>query len=193
MLLSLGMLYSVLTFAGPEIAPVRRSVLCIRNLQVLKSSLLGALFCAFGLRHFLLKSRLRIRPQLDALLCDGLLLISTFPSSESCFGLTDALILPRLPEGSVIVFSHLNLRVDSIAQWYLSLHVQPNLFLNFRPFPLTKSGHRALTSSCCYCDLEVAESQSERSLVDRRLAFSSQSWLKWLRWAFSSTTGKITE
>ena len=156
------MLCSVLTFAGLEYAPVRHSILCIWP------------------SSFPTKVAVEHPSSVDALLCDGIFLISTFSFPESCFGLTDVLTLPRLPQGSIAVFSHLNLRVDSIAQWSLSLHVQPNLFLNYRPFPLYKIWSLFLTSICCRRDLWIEDSQREPSLAERRPAFSAQSWLKWL-------------
>ena len=111
------MLCSVLTFAGLEPAPVRLSVMCIRP------------------SSFNTKIKVENSSLVDALLCDGLFLISTIPSSESCFGLTDALILPRLPQGSVVVVSHLNLRVDSISQWSLFPACPTKSILKLPTFP----------------------------------------------------------
>ena len=66
-----------------------------------------------------------------------------WPTMETCQSLT---VIPW-PQSS-----------DSIAQWSLSLHVQPNPILNCRPFPPSKSGHCAIMSSYCYCDLGVVDS-----------------------------------
>jgi len=72
---------------------------------------------------------------------------------------------------------HLNLRVDSISQWSLSLHVQPNPFLNVWPFTPYKIWSLFLTSSCYHSDLGQ-QTCRESPLWLKETSLTAQSWFE---------------